>query len=139
MLINLLITSTIWFIISFAGVLLGGTRLRRGNLFLSTSWLLLVLSAGALVAIQIVGFFPELIGLTGLAILLGLFCFWRLRDWNAFGQVMLMTTVLLTFLFIGYLFSVTYVFSPPAASFFDRFFLLLCGDAGPPSIPGLYL
>src|SRR5262245_9462959 len=107
MLINLLTTSTIWFIISFAGVLGGGTRLRRGNLFLSAGWLLFVLVAGNLVAIQMVGFFQELIGLTGLAILLGLFCFRRLRDWNAFGQVMLMTTVLLTLLFIGYLFSVT--------------------------------
>src|SRR5262245_38696532 len=107
MLINLLTASTIWFIISFAGVLLGGTRLRQGNLFLSIGWLLFVLSAGILVAVQMVGFFPELVGLTGLAILLGLFCFWKLRDWNAFGQVMLMTTVLLILLFIGYLFSVT--------------------------------
>ncbi len=122
MLTNLLTLSAIWFSLSFVGVVLGGIRLRRGNIFLSLGWLLLILISGDLGAVQIIGFFRELVPLTSLTILLGLLCFWRLREWNAFGQVMLVTTVLLTILFIAYLFSITAFSSLHPAAFLIAFF-----------------
>jgi cellulose synthase/poly-beta-1,6-N-acetylglucosamine synthase-like glycosyltransferase len=126
MLINLLTLSTAWFIISFVGVLLGGIRLRRGNIFLSTGWLLLVLISGSVITIQIVGFFREFVPFTGVIILLAAVCFWRLRDWNALGQVMLATAILLTIIFMAYLFSVT-AFSSlhPAAFLIAVFFFFI--------------
>lgn len=122
MLINLLTLSVIWFILSFVGVLVGGTRLRRGNIVLSLGWLWLVLTAGSLAAIQLRGFFRELVPFSGVAVLLGCLCFWRLRDWNAFGQGMAVTSSLLTGVFIAYLFSVTAFSSLHPLAFLIAFF-----------------
>ena len=44
--------------------------------------------------------------LTALARLLGLVCIWRLRDWNAFGQVAWLTTLIITPLFLVYAYSI---------------------------------
>jgi cellulose synthase/poly-beta-1,6-N-acetylglucosamine synthase-like glycosyltransferase len=105
MLTRALFLATAWFVISLLATLLAGTRLRRGNFFFSLGWLMIVLFLGDLAAILTFGARWEVLVLTSVALIFGLFCFWWQRDWHALGQVTWITTVLVTLLFIAYAFS----------------------------------
>ncbi|MCI0644403.1 MAG: glycosyltransferase [Chloroflexi bacterium] len=100
-----------WFVVSLVVTLLAGPRLRRGHFLLSLAWLFIVLLVGDLWAILTFGVPAEMLALTAVALVFGLWWIYSFRDWNAFGQVTWTMTVLTTALFIVYAFSVT-AFSP---------------------------
>ena len=100
-----------WFLLSFGGLLLGGDRLRVRSRFVSAAWLATVLLFGDAWAILTFGIPGEILILSLAAAGLGLVFLTRLTDWNAFGQVLWTTSVLVTALFIAYSFSVT-AFTP---------------------------
>jgi len=95
-----------WFTVSLVVMLLGGTRLRSTFAPLSLAWLAIVLGAGDVWALNTFGRPPEVLILTGLAVVLGLVCIWRLHDWNAFGQVAWLATLIITPLFLAYAYSI---------------------------------
>jgi cellulose synthase/poly-beta-1,6-N-acetylglucosamine synthase-like glycosyltransferase len=95
-----------WFTVSTVVTLLVGTRLRRTHPALSLLWLAVVLGIGDGWALLTFGRPPEVIALTALAAVLGLGCIAWLREWNAFGQVAWLTTVIVTPLFLVYAYSV---------------------------------
>ena len=106
-----------WFTISLIVMLLGGTRLRFTNTPFSFVWLAIVLGLGDLWALTTFGKPPEVFFLTGLAAFLGLICVWRLRDWNAFGQVAWLMTLIITPLFLAYAYSIILAARLAPASF----------------------
>ena len=91
-----------WFTLSLVVMLLVGNRLRLSYAAVSLSWLAVVLGLGDVWALTAFKQPMEVIVLTALAALLGLVCFWRLRDWNAFGQVAWMSTLMATVIFLVY-------------------------------------
>jgi cellulose synthase/poly-beta-1,6-N-acetylglucosamine synthase-like glycosyltransferase len=95
-----------WFFVSLVVMLIGGTRLRSTHAVLSLVWLAIVLGVGDVWALTTFGKPSEVFILTGLAALLGLICVWRLRDWNAFGQVAWLATLIITPLFLAYAYSI---------------------------------
>jgi len=108
MIARLLYLAASWFAVSMLVTLLAGTRLRRSSKLLSVSWLLFVLASGDGIALLAFGKLPEVLALSGVALGLGLcFCLWWLRDWNAFGQVGWLATLLVTPLFLVYAFWLT--------------------------------
>jgi cellulose synthase/poly-beta-1,6-N-acetylglucosamine synthase-like glycosyltransferase len=115
-----------WFAISLAGLLLGGTRLRRGGAALSLGWLVAVLLLGDLWAFLTFGVPLEMAALTALALAFGVVWSRLLPDWNAFGQVAWTMSVLATLFFIVYAFMVT-AFSPlnPISFLLAMTFLLI--------------
>ena len=100
-----------WFTFSLLATLLGGKRLRFGNIVISTGWLAGVLLAGDAWALLTFGILHEVALLTALAFIFGLFCIWWMRNWNALGQVTWASGILATALFIIYAFQVT-AFTP---------------------------
>ncbi|MGD0807914.1 MAG: hypothetical protein ABSA10_10695, partial [Anaerolineales bacterium] len=95
-----------WFTVSMVVTLMLGTRLRRAHFALSVLWLAAVLAVGDIWALRTFGRPPEVIALTGLAAVLGVGCIVWLCDWNAFGQVAWLTTIIVTPLFLVYAYSV---------------------------------
>lgn len=95
-----------WFTFSLVVMLLGGTHLRRTHSGLSLVWLAVVLGVGDAWALTTFGRPQEVFLLTGLTAALGLVFIWRLRDWNAFGQVAWLTTIIITPLFLVYAYSI---------------------------------
>jgi cellulose synthase/poly-beta-1,6-N-acetylglucosamine synthase-like glycosyltransferase len=91
-----------WFFLSLVVMLMAGNRLRLTHVSISFAWLAVVLGLGDVLALTIFGQPVEVIGLTALAVLLGLVCIWRWRDWNAFGQVAWMATLIATAVFLVY-------------------------------------
>ncbi len=91
-----------WFTLSLVVMLLAGNRLRLTHIAVSLTWLAVVLGIGDFWVLATFRQPVEVIVLTALAILLGLACIWRLRDWNAFGQVAWMATLFATALFLIY-------------------------------------
>ncbi len=90
-----------WFIISFIGLLLGGTRLRQRSLFLSLAWLAFVIMIGDGWAILTFGIPEEILRFSIIAAVAGLMIIILLHSWNAFGQVVWLTSILVTILFIS--------------------------------------
>jgi cellulose synthase/poly-beta-1,6-N-acetylglucosamine synthase-like glycosyltransferase len=111
MLTRALFLSVGWFAFSLIATLLAGTRLRRGHFLLSVLWLLVVLLVGNTWAILTFGIPDEILALTGVAFVFGLFWIFWFRDWNPLGQVTWSMTLLATVIFIIYAFTVT-AFSP---------------------------
>jgi hypothetical protein len=95
-----------WFTISMMVMLLGGSRLRRTHPALSFAWLTIVLGIGDIWAMTTFGKPLEVFILTGLAFVMGLVCIWRLNNWNAFGQVAWLMTLIVTPLFMVYAYSI---------------------------------
>ncbi|MGD0613633.1 MAG: glycosyltransferase [Anaerolineales bacterium] len=95
-----------WFTFSLVVMLLGGTHLRRTHSGLSLVWLAVVLGVGDAWALTTFGKPQEVFFLTGLTAALGLVFIWRLRDWNAFGQMAWLTTIIITPLFLVYAYSI---------------------------------
>jgi cellulose synthase/poly-beta-1,6-N-acetylglucosamine synthase-like glycosyltransferase len=95
-----------WFTVSMVVTLMLGTRLRRAHFALSVLWLAAVLAVGDIWVLRTFGRPPEVIALTGLAAVLGVGCIVWLCDWNAFGQVAWLTTIIVTPLFLVYAYSV---------------------------------
>lgn len=106
-----------WFIVSLVVVMLIGTRLHRTHAVLSLVWLAVVLGVGDGWALITFGRPLEVFVLTGLAAVLGLSCIGWLRDWNAFGQVAWLTTIIVTPLFLAYAYSITIAAHLAPASF----------------------
>jgi len=106
-----------WFTVSMVVTLLVGTRLRRTHFALSLLWLAVVLGLGDGWALLTFGRLPEVFALTGLTVVLGLVFFLRLRDWNAFGQIAWLTTIIVTPLFLVYAYSVIIAARLAPASF----------------------
>ncbi len=106
-----------WFTVSLVLMLLGGTRLHRTHVALSVVWLAVVLGIGDGWALTTFGRLPEVIVLTVIAAVLGLVFIGWLRDWNAFGQVAWLTTIIITPLFLAYAYSITIAAHLAPASF----------------------
>jgi cellulose synthase/poly-beta-1,6-N-acetylglucosamine synthase-like glycosyltransferase len=96
-----------WFILSMVVMLLAGTRLRLTHTALSLIWLAVVLGIGDVLALTTFGRPLEVLAMTGIAVILGLICIWRLHDWNAIGQVAWLTTIIITPLFLVYAYFIT--------------------------------
>ena len=105
MITRALYLSGAWFTISLVVMLLGGTRFRFAQAVLAIAWMAVVLWCGDVWALTTFGRPPEVFALTGLAVVLGLVCIWRLRDWNALGQVAWLATLIFTPLFLAYAYS----------------------------------
>ncbi len=74
----------------------------------SIAWLVLILGLGDGLAWLTFGRPLEIAAMSLLALGVGAyFCLWGLRDWNAFGQVSWLTTLLVTSLFLVYAFWLT--------------------------------
>jgi cellulose synthase/poly-beta-1,6-N-acetylglucosamine synthase-like glycosyltransferase len=105
---HLLELAGIWFAASMAVTMIFGGRLRRTSRAFSLGWLVVILGAGDGLALFTFGKPVEVLGLSGLALILGCyFCLWGLRDWNAFGQVSWLTTLIVTPLFLAYAYRLT--------------------------------
>ena len=117
MIIRALFLAGAWFTFSIVVLLLASARLRRINTSFSLAWLGIVLGLGDVFALSIFGHPWEVFGFTVLAAVLGLICIWRLPDWNAFGQVAWLTTLIITPLFLVYAYSVIIATQLTAASF----------------------
>ncbi len=104
MLTRALLLSSGWFVISFLVTLLGGTRLRRRNAWLSILLLIVELALGDVWAYLTFGIPVEIEALTIIAFLMGLFWIGVLPNWNAFGQTAWNFTLLTTILFLLYTF-----------------------------------
>src|ERR1051326_2763649 len=100
-----------WFAVSLAITLLGGYRSRRGNIFTSAIWLIIVILVGDIWASFTFGIPNEIRILSVLAFIFGLFWIVVLPDWNASGQVTWAMTVFATITFVLYSFMVT-AFTP---------------------------
>ena len=106
-----------WFTISLVAMILGGNRLRSVFTPISLVWLAFVLGVGDVWALSIFGRPTEVFILTGIAVVLGLICIWRLREWNAFGQVGWLATLIFTPFFLAYAQSVIVAAHLAPASF----------------------
>ena len=106
-----------WFTLSLVAMLLGGTRLRLARPAISLVWLAVVLGSGDIWALATFGRPNEVFSLTVLATLMGLVCIWRLREWNAFGQVAWLATLIVTPLFLVYAYSIIIAAHLAPASF----------------------
>ncbi|OGO33840.1 MAG: hypothetical protein A2W35_00830 [Chloroflexi bacterium RBG_16_57_11] len=111
MITRALYLSLCWLFIGMLATLIGGTRLHRGNLVISTGWLIGVLFIGDAWALLTFGVPFETALLTSLAFLYGLLCIHWMRHWNALGQVCWAASSMTTVLFIVYAFQVT-AFTP---------------------------
>lgn len=111
MLTRALYLSAGWFVISLLATLFAGTRLRRGHPLFSIVWLVFVLFLGDIWALLTLGIPLEIAILTGAAFIFSLFWVFWFRDWNALGQVTWAMTLVTTFIFIAYAFTIT-AFSP---------------------------
>lgn len=111
MLTRALFLATSWFVIALLATLWAGVRLKRNYLVYSTGWLLLVIVLGDAWALLTFGVPSEMAFLSVFAFIWSLFWIWKLRDWNAMGQVTWSMTLLATGLFILYSFDIT-AFSP---------------------------
>ncbi len=106
MIIHSLYLAAAWFTGSLVVMLLAGTRLRHTHPAISFSWLAIVLGSGDVWALLTFGSPREIFLLTGLTAVLGSLFIWRLRDWNAFGQVAWLMTLIFTPLFLVYAYSI---------------------------------
>jgi len=105
---HLLKLAGFWFTASLAITMIFGGRLRRTGRALSIGWLVFIIGTGDVWALLTFAKPAEVIGLSGLALGLGCyFCLRGLRDWNAFGQVSWLTTLLVTPLFLDYAYMLT--------------------------------
>lgn len=111
MLVRFLYLSSLCFAISLILTLIAGSRLRRTDPALSILWLAGVILAGNLIAIFTFGQPLEILLFSVVAFTFGCYWIFRLRDWNAPGQVTWSMTVMTTVLFIIYVFMLT-AFSP---------------------------
>jgi len=108
-----------WFVISMVVTMIIGGHFKRHSPGLSIGWLVFVLGLGDGWALLTWGGSPvEILALTGVALGLGCYlCLWGLRDWNAFGQVSWLTTLLAIPLFLAYAFSLNMSAHLPLADF----------------------
>jgi cellulose synthase/poly-beta-1,6-N-acetylglucosamine synthase-like glycosyltransferase len=128
-----------WFTVSLVVMLLGGTRLRRTQTAFSLAWLAVVLGVGDGWALITFGRPAEVFILTGLAAVLGLGCVRWLNDWNAFGQVSWLTTIIVTPLFLAYAYSITIAARLAPASFLTaQMFLFLQSVASLVALTQMY-
>ena len=108
MITRLLELAGIWFTLSMVLTMIAGGRVRRGSRVFSIVWLVLILGLGDGLAWLTFGRPLEIAAMSLLALGVGAyFCLWGLRDWNAFGQVSWLTTLLVTPLFLVYAFWLT--------------------------------
>src|SRR5512142_2628071 len=100
-----------WFVLSFLGLLVFGLRMKHRSYLVSVAWLGFVLLAGDAWAYFTFGVPKEIALMTEIMLAVGLIFIILLRNWNAFGQVLWTTTLVVTVLFIAYSFTVT-AFTP---------------------------
>lgn len=111
MITRALFLSVGWLAISLLGLFLLGKRIKWGHPFISVSWLVTVILIGDAWALLTFGVIGELILVSVLALLAGLFVvLWR-NSWNALGQTAWAMSILTLFFFIIYSFTVT-AFTP---------------------------
>lgn len=126
MLVRLLYLSAVWFAISLVATLIAGSRLKRSEPALSIVWLAGVILVGNFIAILTFGQILEIFLFSFLAFLFGCYWIFRLRDWNAPGQVTWSMTVMTTVLFVLYT-SLLTAFTPlnPLSFIFALIFFFL--------------
>jgi cellulose synthase/poly-beta-1,6-N-acetylglucosamine synthase-like glycosyltransferase len=131
MITRLLELAGIWFTLSMVITMIAGGRVRRNSRVFSIAWLVLILGLGDGLAWLTFGRPLEILALSLLALGLGAyFCLWGLRDWNAFGQVSWLTTLLVTPLFLAYAFWLTLsTHLPPISFLLALVFLFIQGVA----------
>jgi cellulose synthase/poly-beta-1,6-N-acetylglucosamine synthase-like glycosyltransferase len=128
-----------WFTVSLVVMLLGGTRLRRTHVVLSLFWLAVVLGAGDAWALLTFGRLPEVLALTALTAVLGLVCIWRLGEWNAFGQMAWLSTLVITPLFLAYAYTIVIgAYLPPASFIAAQMFIFLQSIASLVALTHMY-
>ena len=126
MLIHFLYLSTIWFAISLLTTLAIGSRLRQNDIRQSLIWLISVIVIGDVIGLVFFTTFLETFFFSALAFLFGLAWIFRLRKWNAAGQITWTMTLITTGLFMVYSFLLT-AFSPlnPVSFIFALCFFFL--------------
>lgn len=111
MLVHAVYLSAIWFALSMLGTAGIGVRLQREDTRVSLLWLIAIIAGGDLIAIFTFGRFLEILVISLAAFLFGSVWIFRLRDWNAAGQITWGMTVLATVIFLIYA-SLLTAFSP---------------------------
>src|SRR5258707_14843711 len=111
MLARLLFLSAGWLILSFIATVLRGTKVRYSSPLRSVLWLVVILLCGDLWSLLTFGVPIEIVVLTVLAFVMGLWMIYKLPDWNGLGQTLWTTSILTTVLYIAYSFGVT-TFTP---------------------------
>ncbi len=126
MLVRCLYLSALWFAISLLTTLIAGSRLKYSHWILSIFWLAGVMFVGNIIAIFTFGKILEIFLFSILAFVFSCYWIWRLRDWNAPGQVTWSMTVITTALFVIYTFLLT-AFTPlnPLSFIFALIFFFL--------------
>jgi cellulose synthase/poly-beta-1,6-N-acetylglucosamine synthase-like glycosyltransferase len=126
MLVRFLYLAALWFAISLLSTLIAGSRLKYNHWVLSIFWLAGIMFVGNVIALFTFGKILEIILFSCLAFLFSCYWIWRLRDWNAPGQVTWSMTVMTTVLFILYTFLLT-AFTPlnPLSFIFALIFFFL--------------
>ncbi len=124
MLADLFYLSAIWLVLGFVLLLLFGTRLRHSDFFSSLLYLVILVAAGDLLALVLLGEAPALVAVFSLVIIAGgILLFLTLRDWNAAGQAFFLFSITATVMYLLYAFAVT-AFSPSSPPAFIFSFLL---------------
>ncbi len=111
MLTRILYLSAGWFVISLLATLLAGNHLKKNHVVISEAWLVSVILIGGFWELYTFGVPVEIASFSALAFLFAQIWIFRLKDWNALGQVTWSMTLLVTGVFIVYAFNVT-AFSP---------------------------
>src|SRR5262249_378243 len=111
MLTRALFLATGWFILSFVLTMMRGTKVHKGGQFRSLLWLATILVSGDLWALLTFGVMDEVLALTGITFLLGWWSIWRLRNWNALGHALWVTSLVTSLLYVAYSFGVA-AFTP---------------------------
>ncbi len=111
MLTRSLALAVIWLLLSAIVTLTRGTRLRHSSPARSGLWLLVVILCGDLWALLTFGKLFEVVTLSLIAALGGVWWIRRLPSWNGLGQATWGMSVLATVLYVAYSFAVT-AFTP---------------------------
>src|SRR5258708_17847320 len=111
MLTRALAVAVIWFLLSSIVTLLRGTHLPRGSMARSILWLVMVIVCGDLWAVLTFGRPLEVLVLSLVALLSGIWFIRRLPQWNGLGQATWTFSVLATILYLAFSFAVT-AFTP---------------------------
>ena len=123
MLVNLFYLSAIWLVLALILAIRFGTRIHRGNFFLSLAYLAVVIAIGDAVALAIGNPLWEIFVGSMIVFWLGIPAILLLRHWNAPGQTLFLFGLIATVIYLFYAFAVT-AFAPLSPVAFLFSFLL---------------
>jgi cellulose synthase/poly-beta-1,6-N-acetylglucosamine synthase-like glycosyltransferase len=100
-----------WLALSFIVTMMRGTKVKNGSWWRSLLWLGTVLVCGDLWALLSFGVPLEIIGLTIITFIIGVWWIWRLRAWNSLAQTLWTISLVASILYVIYSFGVS-LFTP---------------------------